>query len=75
MDSSDEEDIALLCILLIDDDNNNEITERTQTKKRKIWIRDIYKKRVKLGIFNTLVAELKLFYLPCFFIACQRESS
>ena len=53
MDSEDEE-ISLLCALLAD--------ERRVTKKRRFWVKNIYRNRRDRGTYETLVNELRLGY-------------
>ena len=49
MSQSDEEQELFLLWLLLDD------TEKPVKKKRKIWVRSIYKKRKYLGTYQNLV--------------------
>ena len=51
MDSEDEE-LALLCVLLDED--------KLDKKKRKFWVRHIYRKRNEFGAFETLVRKVSL---------------
>ena len=52
--NSEDEELALLCVLLEDEERT------TKKKKRKFWVRDIYKRRSELGVFDNLVRELSL---------------
>ena len=51
---SEEEEVALRCLLICDDG------KRRETRKRKYWVRNIFRKRKELGAFSTLVNEMRL---------------
>ena len=54
MDSLEEEELALLGFPLIMDGDGK------KKKKRKFWVREIYKKREEQGVFSNLLRELRL---------------
>ena len=56
MDSSDEEVIIVLAIALNGLDN-----KPRKKRKRKLWVKPwLLQRRSKLGVFNTLLQEMKL---------------
>ena len=55
MDSSDEEYLALLSYILLEDEKKN-----IKPRKRRFWVREIYRRREELGIFANLVKELEI---------------
>ena len=51
---SEEEEVALLCLLICD------YGKRREKRKRKYWVKNIFRKRNELGAFSTLVNEMRL---------------
>ena len=59
MDLSEEEDLALLDVILLD--------EGKKRRKRRFWVREIFQKREKQGVYSNLLQELKLHDRKYFF--------
>ena len=60
MDSDEELDLMLLAVLLI---------KKQKRRKRKIWVKEIYKTRKTFGI-DGLVREMQLTSREVFFTVC-----
>ena len=54
MDSSEEEDLAMLAVILIDDEGTK------QLRRRRFWIREIFRWRETQGAYLNLLQELKI---------------
>ena len=62
MDSSDEEDLIMLGFMFSLEDQKMKIK-----KKRRFWVRKIFKQRETQGVFSNLIKELKLHDREYFF--------
>ena len=54
MDSTEKEDLAMLAVILIDDER------RKQLRRRRFWIREIFRRRETQGAYLNLLQELKI---------------
>ena len=61
MDSSEEEDLAMLAVILIDDEGTK------QLRRRRFWIREIFRRREIQGAYLNLLQELKIHDREYFF--------
>ena len=54
MDSSEEDELLMFGVMLLDDGK-----KKKKCKKRRFWVRQIFKEREKQGVFSNLLRELR----------------